>query len=355
MTGTRLAGALLRRLDPESAHDLTLWLLRRGLGPDQRAPDDPMLALRLWDRDFANPIGLAAGFDKNAAVLGPMLRLGFGFLEVGTVTPRPQPGNPRPRVFRLVEDEAVINRLGFPSDGVAVVAERLERWRRDTPAGPIGVNLGKNRDSEDAAADYAAGARALARYADYLVINVSSPNTPGLRALQGRAELERLVDAVRAALAEAGAAAPLLVKVAPDLSASDKRDIAAVALERGLAGLVVSNTTIERPAGLRGRHRNESGGLSGRPLFAPSTAVLGEMYRLTEGRVPLVGVGGVAGAADAYAKIRAGASLVQLYTALVYHGPGLVPRIKAGLVELLRRDGYRGLAEAVGAGLRGVR
>ncbi|MCH9000169.1 MAG: quinone-dependent dihydroorotate dehydrogenase [Proteobacteria bacterium] len=351
MNGTRLAQAMLRRLDPETAHDLTLWLLRRGLGPVARGADDPILATRVWGREIANPIGLAAGFDKNAAVAGPMLRLGFGFIEVGSITPAPQPGNPRPRVFRLAEDEAVINRLGFVSDGMAVAAGRLRRWRAAKLDGLIGVNLGKNRETQDAAADYAAGARALGPLADYLAINVSSPNTPGLRALQGRAELRRIVDAVRAALAQAvpEAAPPLLVKIAPDLTEADMADIAAVALEPGVAGLIVGNTTIARPAGLTGRHRAEAGGLSGRPLFAGSTAVLGGIYRLTEGRVPLVGVGGVASAADAYAKIRAGASLVQLYTALVYQGPGLVARIKTGLAELLRRDGFTSLADAVGA------
>ena len=354
MTGYGLAQALLRRLDPESAHDLTLWLLRRGLGPRTPGPDDPILAIRVWGREFPNPIGLAAGFDKNAAVVGPMMGLGFGFIEVGTITPAPQPGNPRPRVFRLAEDEAVINRLGFPSEGMAVVADRLQRWRAKGSDALLGVNLGHNRNSEDVAGDYAAGARALRPWCDYLVINVSSPNTPGLRALQGRAELERLLERVQAALDEAvpEAAPPLLVKIAPDLSAADTADIAAVALERNLAGLIVSNTTIARPAELSGRHRSEPGGLSGRPLFAPATATLGDIYRLTEGKVPLVGVGGVAGAADAYAKIRAGASLVQLYTALAYQGPGLVTRIKAGLAALLRRDGYASLAEAVGADRR---
>jgi dihydroorotate dehydrogenase len=354
VNGYRLARAILWRLDPETAHDLTLWLLRHGLGPVARMPDDPILATRVWGREVANPIGLAAGFDKNAAVAGPMLRLGFGFIEVGSITPAPQPGNPRPRVFRLAEDEALINRLGFPCEGMAVAAERLHRWRAESLGGLIGANLGKNRETQDAAADYAAGARALGPLADYLAINVSSPNTPGLRALQGGAELRRIVDAVRAALAQAvpEAAPPLLVKIAPDLSEADIADIAAVALEPGVAGLIVGNTTVERPAELAGRHRAEAGGLSGRPLFARSTAVLGAIYRLTEGRVPLIGVGGVASAADAYAKIRAGASLVQLYTALVYQGPGLVTRIKTGLAELLRRDGFTNLAEAVGAGHR---
>lgn len=351
MDSFALIAPLLRLLDPETAHNLSLWALGRGLGPVTRVPDDPILATRVWGRDFANPIGLAAGFDKNAAVIAPMLRLGFGFVEVGSVTPAPEPGNPRPRVFRLPEDEAVINRLGFAGEGMAAAAERLRRWHAAGPPGVIGVNLGKNRQAEDAAADYAAGARTLGPYAGYLAVNVSSPNTPGLRTLQGRGELTAILGRVRAALAEAvaGHPPPLAVKVAPDLTEADKEDIAAVAVEEGLDGLIVSNTTIQRPGGLRSRLRAETGGLSGRPLFRPSTAVLGDFYRLTGGRIPLIGVGGVASAEDAYAKLRAGASLVQLYTALVYRGPALVQRIKSGLAELLRRDGFAGPAEATGA------
>jgi dihydroorotate dehydrogenase len=353
MQAFRFVGPLLRRLDPEVAHGLTLRALARGLAPRESGTDDPILAIRLWGRDFANPIGLAAGFDKDAAVVGPLLELGFGFVEVGTVTPRPQAGNPRPRIFRLPGERAVINRLGFAGAGARSAVRRLARWRASGGRGILGVNLGKNRDSADAAADYAAVARALGRYADYLVINVSSPNTPGLRALQERAELERLVDAVRQALAETptGAAPPLLVKIAPDLAPADLEDIAAVALERALDGLIATNTTVARPAGLRGRHRAEAGGLSGRPLFAPATRVLAETYRLTDGRVPLIGVGGVASGAEAYAKIRAGASLVQLYTGLIYEGPALVPRIKRELAQLLRRDGFSSLAAAVGTGV----
>jgi dihydroorotate dehydrogenase len=292
---------------------------------------------------------LAAGFDKNALVPGPLLDLGFGFVEVGTVTPRGQAGNRRPRVFRLAEDGAVINRLGFNNEGAEAVAGRLARWRQ-AGAGILGVNVGKNRASEDAAADYAAAARALGAYADYLVINVSSPNTPGLRALQGRAELLRLIERVRSGLA--GRALPLVLKIAPDLGEEDLADIAAVALEQQLDGLIATNTTVARPPGLGGRHRDEAGGLSGRPLFVPSTQVLGRVYRLTKGRLPLIGVGGLASGADAYAKIRAGASLVQLYTALVYEGPGLVQRIKAELATLLRRDGFGSVAQAVGAEFR---
>jgi dihydroorotate dehydrogenase len=278
--------------------------------------------------------------------------MGFGFAEIGSVTPRPQAGNPRPRLFRLVEDRAIINRMGFNNDGAERVAARLRN--RGRLSGPLGVNLGKNRDSADAAADYASGVRELGRFADYLVVNVSSPNTPGLRALQSRAALASLLAAVKAARAEAcPVAPPLLVKIAPDLTEEDKRDIAAVAEEAGIDGLIVSNTTIARPATLKSPHRGEAGGLSGVPLFRPSTALLAEMFRLTGGRLPLVGVGGVASGADVYAKIRAGASLVQLYTALVYEGPGLVGRIKRELAALLRRDGFARIADAIGADHRG--
>ncbi len=345
-----LVGPMLRRLEPERAHALTLWALRHGLLPRRRDDaDDPRLATRVWGRDFPNPIGLAAGFDKNAEVMVPMLALGFGFVEVGSVTPRPQAGNPRPRIFRLPEDGAVINRLGFNNEGADAAAERLATWRADGGRGIAGVNLGKNKDSSDAAADYLAGARRLAAHADYLVVNVSSPNTPGLRALQSRGALERILGRLKEHLQRTGQEKPLLLKIAPDLTEEDKRDIAAVALELALDGLIVSNTTIERPAGLRGRWRDEAGGLSGRPLFAPSTAVLSDMYRLTDGRLPLIGVGGVADGADAYAKLRAGACLVQLYSALIYQGPALISRIKRELAGLLRRDGFEQVAAAVGA------
>lgn len=350
MHAYRFVGPLLRLLDPETAHGLTLRALASGLAPAEPAHDDPILATRVWGRDFPNPIGLAAGFDKDAAVVGPMLDLGFGFVEVGSLTPRPQAGNAKPRIFRLAEDRAVINRLGFNNRGAAAAAERLARWRARKRAGVVGVNLGKNRDSENAVADYAEGARLLGASADYLVINVSSPNTPGLRALQGRGELEALIDGVRGALEATGAEPPLLLKIAPDLEAADLADIAAVAQERRIDGLIATNTTIARPEGLVGRHRGEAGGLSGRPLFEPATRILAELYRLTGGRIPLIGVGGVASGADAYAKIRAGAALVQLYTGLVFDGPGLVTGIKAELAALLRRDGFERLDQAVGAG-----
>ena len=341
-----LVRPLLRAFPPERAHRLTLAALAAGLG-GPAAADPPILAQRVWGRDFPNPIGIAAGFDKDAVVPDALLRLGFGFVEIGTVTLRPQPGNPKPRVFRLEEDAALVNRLGFNSGGLDRVVARLEARRGR--GGIVGVNIGRNRDSADAAADYAEGVRRAAPLAGYLVVNVSSPNTPGLRDLQARAVLDDLLRQLLAARSETGASVPLLVKIAPDLSPEERADIAAVALATGIDGIVVANTTVARPPGLQSRAADEAGGLSGRPLFAPSTALLGEMSRLTEGRLPLIGVGGVASAADAYAKIRAGASLVQLYTALVFAGPALLVRIKAGLADLLRRDGFASVREAVGA------
>ena len=345
----KLFRPLLRVLPPETAHELTLRGLAAGLAGCARVPDPPILAQRLWGLDFPNPIGIAAGFDKDGRAPDALLRLGFGFVEAGTVTPRPQSGNPKPRLFRLEEDGAVINRMGFNSGGLdALVARLAARPRR----GIVGVNLGRNRDSADAVADYAEGVRRTAALADYLVVNVSSPNTPGLRDLQARARLEELLRAVLRAREEAGARPPALVKIAPDLSPAELADIADVALATGINGIIIGNTTIARPPGLRSRHANETGGLSGRPLFTPSAAVLADLYRLTEGRLPLIGVGGIARAADAYAKIRAGASLVQLYTALVFAGPALLDEIKAGLAELLRRDGFDSFADAIGAAHR---
>jgi dihydroorotate dehydrogenase len=340
---------LIFRLPPEAAHAVGLRALEAGLGRfvagDERPGPAPVLRQRLWGLDFVNPIGLAAGFDKDARVADAMRRLGFGFVEVGTVTPRPQPGNSKPRLFRLDQDRAVINRLGFNSGGLDGVAARLARRRR---SGIVGVNLGKNRDSADAAADYAEGIRRMAGLADYLVVNISSPNTPGLRDLQGRTALASLLRQLLDTRAQAGSPVPLLLKIAPDLTAAECSDIAEVALDAGIDGLIVANTTLARPAGLVSRYAGEQGGLSGRPLFAPSTAVLANIYRLTQGRLPLIGVGGVASAADAYAKIRAGASLVQLYTALVFDGPSAVGRINRELAELVRRDGFASVAEAVG-------
>jgi dihydroorotate dehydrogenase len=350
----RLARPALHRVDPERAHGLAIRALRTGLVRTPPARDDDILACRVWGHGFTNPIGLAAGFDKHAEAPDALLGLGFGHVEVGGVTPKPQPGNPRPRLFRLAQDGAVINRYGLNSDGLDAVAARLAARRRDR-GGWVGANLGKNKDSADEAADFAAGTRRLTPLVDYLVINVSSPNTPGLRDLQGRAAMERIIAQVLAARNEAagnGTRPPLLVKLAPDLDEAGLEDIAAVALASGLDGLVMGNTTIARPPGLRSPHRGETGGLSGRPLLALSTRRLAELFRLTGGRVPLIGCGGVASGADAYAKIGAGASLVQLYSALVFEGPGLVGRIKRDLATLLRRDGFASVGEAVGSALR---
>jgi dihydroorotate dehydrogenase len=340
-----LGAAALRRLPAETAHRATLALLRAA-GPwlPAPAPHDPRLAVRAFGLDFPNPVGLAAGFDKNAQVPDAMAKFGFGFVECGTVTPRPQAGNPRPRLFRLTEDAAVINRMGFNNDGMAAAARNLRARRR---GGIVGINIGANKDSDDRMADYTRCFFELAPLADYVTVNVSSPNTPGLRGLQNRDELSRLLDRLLAARSRGKI--PILLKIAPDLDDHALDDIADVVRASGIEGLIVSNTTIARPA-LTSPHAGEAGGLSGRPLFEPSTRVLAQMHKRLQGAVTLVGVGGIAGGADAYAKIRAGASLVQLYTALAYHGPGLVTRIKSELLACLTRDGFAKVGDAVGKG-----
>lgn len=344
--GAQVAAGLLRRLDAETAHLATIGLLRAA-GPLLPAPnpDDPRLAVRALGLDFPNPVGLAAGFDKNARVPDAMAAFGFGFVECGTVTPRPQAGNPRPRLFRLHADGAVINRMGFNNDGMAAVARHLKA-RRGT--GIVGINIGANKDSAGRVADYAACYAVLAPLAAYVTVNVSSPNTPGLRGLQNRDELARLLDGVQDARART-VMRPLLLKIAPDLDAAALDDIAEVVLARRIEGVIVSNTTIARPP-LASAHAAEAGGLSGAPLLGPSTRILAGMHRRLGGAVTLVGVGGVASGAHAYAKIRAGASLVQLYSALALQGPGLVRTIKADLAALLVRDGHASVAAAVGTG-----
>jgi dihydroorotate dehydrogenase len=343
----RLVLPLLRALEPETAHRLTIKAL--GLLPAPRTgEDEAILGVRIWGHALPNPVGLAAGFDKNAEVWEAMLGYGFGFVEVGTVTPRPQSGNPRPRVFRLRRERALINRLGFNNEGLNTVAERLARRRK----GCVGVNIGPNRDSRGPITDCAAMVRTLAPLADYLVINISSPNTPGLRDLQQEAPFRALLAAVLDARAKAKADIPILVKIAPDLDDDALKTLAEAALAAGIDGLIATNTTLARPKTLSDPRRHEAGGLSGPPLFAASTAVLAEVYRLTEGRIPIIGVGGISSGRDAYAKIRAGATLVQLYTALVYQGPGLIARIKRELAAHLRADGFSSIAEAVGSGVR---
>ncbi len=333
-------------LDPERAHKATVQFLKIGYGPKVRIKK-PRLQISVAGLDFPNPLGLAAGFDKNAEVPNAALDLGFGFVEVGAVTPRPQAGNPRPRVFRLPADRAVINRYGFNNDGLEVIARRLSRRRR---RGIVGVNLGANKDSEDRTEDYVTGVTALAGLVDFYTVNISSPNTPGLRALQDKGALVDLLTRALAARDALEFPAPVFLKIAPDLADADKADIADIARSLSLDGLIISNTTIERPDSLTGRHKAEAGGLSGKPLFAPSTALLKEFFATLGDKIPLIGVGGVSSPRDAYDKILAGASLVQLYTALVYQGPGLPARILRALPDFLDADGFENIAGAVGAG-----
>lgn len=343
-----LARPLIHKLDAETAHRLTIAAL--AAAPALRpAADDPVLATEAFGFSFPNPVGLAAGFDKHAEAIDGSLGLGFGFVEIGGVTPLPQPGNARPRVFRLAEDEAVINRYGLNSEGMEAVAARLAARRKR--GGLVGVNLGANKDSADRAADYAILTRRLAPLADFLTINVSSPNTPGLRDLQAESALDDLIARVLAARGEAaanGKPTPILLKIAPDLTLPELDGMVAVARKRRIDGMVVSNTTIARPQGLRSEARCETGGLSGKPLFAPSTRLLAETYRRVEGQFPLIGVGGIDSAATAFAKIRAGASLVQFYSAMVFKGPGLVGEIKAGLAREARKAGLPRLSVLVG-------
>jgi dihydroorotate dehydrogenase len=332
---------LVFRLDPESAHGLTLKALPYWPG---RAPaPDPLLRTRLAGLDLPNPIGLAAGFDKDAEVPDAMLRLGFGFVECGSVTPRPQAGNPRPRLFRLEEDEAVINRMGFNNQGLEAALARLKA-RRGRP-GVLGLNLGANKDSADRAADYATGIAAAGPHASYITVNISSPNTPGLRALQDGAALADLLARVQAA--KPAGTGPLFVKLAPDQEPGDPDIIARAVIDARVDGLIIANTTISRPA-LRSAHAGESGGLSGAPLAPLAMAALRSFRAATGGQLPLIAAGGIASGAEALARIQAGASAVQLYSALVYHGPGLARRIAAELAALLRQHGHASVADAVG-------
>jgi len=344
-----LALPLLHCLDPETAHRLTVRVLGSGVMPASPSwKPAPHLAQDLFGLHFPHPVGIAAGFDKDAEAYAGALKLGAAFVEVGTMTPRPQPGNPRPRLFRLPEDRAVINRNGFNNQGLASGAARLAgRVRAD---GIVGANVGANKGVETPESDYAAGVAAMAPLADYITINVSSPNTPGLRDLQAPEPLRELLRAAKAARREAVRenAPAILLKIAPDLDDAQLEGIVGVVLDEGIDGMIVSNTTIARPESLTSPNRSETGGLSGAPLFGPSTEILRKTSRLTGGRIPLIGVGGVDSGAAAYAKIKAGASLVQLYTALIYKGPGLVRRIADELGTLLERDGCSSLAEAVG-------
>ncbi len=340
----------LHLLPPETAHGLALWALGRGLGPTVTPPSSPRLRTSFCGFDLTHPLGLAAGLDKSAEAAAGLFGLGFSFVEIGTVTPRPQAGNPRPRLFRLRRQRALINRMGFDNDGLGEVGARLRKL--GPLPGPLGANIGANRDSAEPIVDYVGCLRALYPLVDYVTVNVSSPNTPGLRDLQRQDRLDALLGALletRGPLAAGGGRKPLLLKIAPDLAADDEAAIAKVALARGIDGLIISNTTVSRPQSLSEPDRAQAGGLSGPPLFARSTEQLRRFFRLTGGRLPLIGVGGIASGADAYAKIRAGASALQLYTALVYQGWTVVERILSELDRLLAADGYARIGDAVGA------
>ncbi|MBL4627044.1 MAG: quinone-dependent dihydroorotate dehydrogenase [Roseicyclus sp.] len=340
---------LLRHLDPERAHGLALSALKMGFGPLSGPHTTRRLRVSIAGLNLPNPIGLAAGFDKNANVAGPLQRAGFGFIELGAATPLPQSGNPKPRLFRLREDKAAINRFGFNNDGVQVIAARLDGLAHEIP---IGLNLGANKDSVDRVADFATVFRACAQHIDFATINVSSPNTERLRDLQGKDALRQIIEHVDAVRHVQANPVALFVKIAPDLNSGELADIVDVILETPgrISGIIATNTTLARD-GLKSPHAAEKGGLSGQPLFESSTRILAQLYQLTDGAIPLIGVGGVASAEQAYAKIRAGASAVQLYTGLVYGGLSLVNKIAKGLDGALERDGFDNVAQATGTGV----
>ncbi|EBA07385.1 quinone-dependent dihydroorotate dehydrogenase [Sagittula stellata] len=340
----RIGLGVLHRLDPEDAHTWALRALKAGVAPLPGLVTSDRLRTQVAGLPLTNPVGLAAGFDKNAETLMPLSRAGFGFVEVGAITPRPQPGNARPRLFRLTEDAAAINRFGFNNQGMEAAAPRLENRPRDMV---LGLNLGANKDSDDRAADFAKVLSRCGAHLDFATVNVSSPNTEKLRDLQGKEALSALLAGVMAARDALPKPLPVFLKIAPDLDPQGLEDVADVALSSGVAGVIATNTTLSRD-GLRSAHKGEAGGLSGQPLFEKSTRVLARLSHLTDGRLPLIGVGGVSTAEQAYAKIRAGASAVQLYTALVYGGLGLGAEIARGLDALLARDNFKTVADAVG-------
>jgi len=343
----RIGLAALLRLDPELSHGLSIRALHMGLVPLPGVVTSPRLATRLAGLDLPNPVGLAAGFDKNAEAVAPLMRAGFGFIELGAATPRAQPGNPKPRLFRLTADRAAINRFGFNNQGAATIAARLARR---PPGIPVGLNLGAGKDSPDRAADFAEVLRIAGPHVDFATVNVSSPNTAGLRDLQGRAALAALLSEVLAERGRLARPVPVFLKIAPDLAPDELEDIAEVALAARIDGIIATNTTLARQ-NLTSPLRAEQGGLSGAPLFESSTRVLATLARLTQGKVPLIGVGGIGDAGQAYQKIRAGASAVQLYTALVFGGLSLAADIARGLDALLARDGFASVADAVGTGI----
>ncbi len=341
----KLAMSIAHRMDPEQAHAAALRALQLGFGPKQGPVTSGRLKTTLAGMALDNPLGLAAGFDKNATVLHPLARTGFGFLEVGAATPRAQPGNPKPRLFRLSEDRAAINRFGFNNDGMQDIALRLAQRPRSLP---IGLNLGANKDSADRAEDFARVLSHCGPHLDFATVNVSSPNTEKLRDLQGAAALSALLAGVMEARQWLPNPIPVFLKIAPDLSDAELSEIAQVAIDSGIDAVITTNTTLSRD-GLKNPHRDQAGGLSGAPLFEKSTRVLARLSQLTEGKLPLIGVGGISNAEQAYAKICAGASAVQLYTAMVYEGLSMIPAVLHGLDALLERDGFDNVAQAVGS------
>jgi dihydroorotate dehydrogenase len=348
----KLAKPFLFQIDPEEAHGLTIKAMKSGLVPACKPINDPALEQTVFGLKFPNPVGLSAGFDKEAAVIGPAFKLGFGFVEAGTVTPKPQDGNEKPRVFRDPKNQAVINRMGFPGSGMTVFKENLEKFlsSKDKPAGVVGINIGMNKGQSEPSKDYATLIRVLAPMADYLTINISSPNTPGLRDLQSREPLLELLGVVMEERKKSCGAypPPVLLKLAPDLDEAKQEELAIAVLEAKIDGLILTNTTLDRPEFLSPSFREQKGGLSGQPLTEKSTRVIYNFYALTKGQIPIIGVGGISNGAQAYAKIKAGASLVQLYTALVFNGPTVANSINRELLALLRQDGYSHIAQAIG-------
>ena len=344
--------SLLKNFPPELAHFITLKLLK--LKPNfinQGIKNDFRLNQHLWGLDFKNPIGLAAGFDKNAEVVSQLLDLGFGFVEAGTVTPKPQIGNDKPRVFRLKEDHAMINHLGFNNQGVEAVKKRLERLNINIfSKGIVGINIGKNNDTKNTVEDYCIGLEKLGPLAHYIVMNISSPNTPGLKDLQNRGLIDNLVKSLNKVKKnnENLVTKPIFIKISSDINDEQARDIALSSLALAIDGIIISNSTIGRPQTLQSSYQNEVGGLSGKPLFVKSTLMLKRMYSLTNGQIPLIGVGGISNGIDCYEKIKAGASLIQLYTSLVYQGPSLIANIKKELLNCIITDGYKNIKEAIG-------
>jgi len=343
--GFKVTRPLLHCMDAETAHSLTIKALKTGLGGSAKISSPANLAISHFGLNFQNPLGLAAGFDKNAKVPDAMLALGFGFVEAGTVTPRPQAGNPRPRLFRLSEDQAVINRMGFNNEGHAAVLQRLQR--RNHKSGIVGVNIGANKDSADRVSDYVAGITAFSDVASYFTVNISSPNTPGLRNLQSAQELRPLLQRLNEARQAQKRQVPMLLKIAPDLQADEMQAVAECCMNSAVDGVIISNTTISRPA-LRSKSADESGGLSGLPLFDLSTRQLAKFYVMTGGKIPLVGAGGISNADQAWTKICAGASLLQIYSALVFQGPALLQEILHGLSRKISENKMMNLSAAVG-------